>query len=133
VTTVEAVREQLHEVIDPCSAATGSNLDIVEMGLLDSVDIDGGHVAVRMRLTTPACHMVPYFVREVEERVGDLSGVDSVELETDLGMEWTEDMMSDAARARREELFARQAAKYEEKLGPPNRRKQRGSNRRGES
>ena len=113
--------------------ADGVNLDIVETGLLDTVDIDGGHVAVRMRLTTLACHMVSYFVREVEERVGDLPGVDSVELETDLGMEWTEDMMSDAARARREELFAREAAKYEEELGPPDRWKQRGSNRRGES
>lgn len=116
MTTVEAIRERLLEIVDPCSAATGSNLDIVEMGLVDTIEIDDGHVDVRMRLTTPTCHMVPYFAREVEERVGDLHGVNSVELETDSGLEWTEDMMSDEAKARREELFARQAAKYKEEL-----------------
>jgi metal-sulfur cluster biosynthetic enzyme len=133
MTTVEAIREQLGEVVDPCSAATGSNLDIVEMGLVDTIDIDDGHVDVRMRLTTPTCHMVPYFVREVEERVGGLAGVDSVELETDLGMEWTEDMMSDDAKKRREELFARQAAEYEEDIGPPDQGTPSATDQRGES
>ena len=126
MTTVEAVREQLDEIVDPCSAATGSNLDIVEMGLVDTIEIDDGHVDVRMRLTAPTCHMVPYFVREVEDLVGDLSGVDSVELETDYGLEWTEEMMSDEAREHREELFASQAAQYESELGPPDRGGQRG-------
>jgi metal-sulfur cluster biosynthetic enzyme len=130
VTTVEAVRQQLQEIVDPCSAATGSNLDIVEMGLIDSIEIDDSHVDVNMRLTTPACHMVPYFVREVEEYVGELSGIDSVELETDNGLEWTEEMMSEKAKARREELFARQAAEYRDELEPPT---QGTKNQRGES
>ena len=51
-------------------------------------------------------------------RGGDLSGVGSVELQTDHGLVWTEDMMSDEAKVRREELFARQAAKYEQELDP---------------
>jgi metal-sulfur cluster biosynthetic enzyme len=72
--------------------------------------------------------MIPYFIREVEKQVGDLSGVDSVELETDHGLEWTGDTMSDEAKARRGKLFARQAEKYEEELGPSGR-----ANRRGES
>lgn len=118
MTTVDAVRERLNEVVDPCSAATGSNLDIVEMGLVDTISIDGDHVKVQMLLTTPICHMVLYLIREVGGQVGDLSGVGSIELQTDHGLEWTEDMMSDEAKARREELFARQVAKYEQKLGP---------------
>jgi metal-sulfur cluster biosynthetic enzyme len=136
VTTVDAVREQLHKVVDPCSAATGSNLDIVEMGLVDTIDIDDGHADIQMRLTTPACHMIPYFVQEVEEQVGDLTGIESVKLETDNGLEWTEDMMSEGAKARREEVFARQAAKYEEELGRPDqadRGEGPGTNQHGES
>lgn len=41
--------------------------------------------------------------------------------------------MSDAAKDRREELFAWQVATYEEELGPPDQGEQPGSNRRGES
>ena len=88
------------------------------MGLVDIISIDGDHVEVQMLLTTPTCHMVSDFIREVEEQVGDLSGVSSVELQTDHGLEWTADMMPDEAKARREELFACQAAKYEQELGP---------------
>lgn len=133
MTTCEAVRQQLQEIIDPCSAATGSNLDIVEMGLIDSIEIDDNHADVHMRLTTPACHMVPYFVREVEECVGELPDIESVELKTDQGLEWTEEMMSDEAKARREELFARQAAEYREELGPPDQEDSQAKNQRGES
>ncbi|WP_242406155.1 metal-sulfur cluster assembly factor [Halostagnicola larsenii] len=112
MTTVRAVRESLREVVDPCSAATGSNLDIVEMGLVKSVDVSGSHVQVSMRLTTPACHMVPYFFEEVEGRVGELSGVESVELETDGGFEWSEEMLSDAAKRKRQAVLDDQEARY---------------------
>ena len=71
----EAVREALGEIVDPCSAANGSNLNIVEMGLVKEVSVSDGEVVVEMRLTTPACHMVPYFIDEAEERLGVLPGV----------------------------------------------------------
>ena len=108
----ERVRERLREIVDPCSAATGSNLDIVEMGLVKSIEIDGGRVAVEMRLTTPMCHMVPYFNQEVEERVTDLSGVESVAFETDNGFEWDEEMMSDEARRRRQAVLDEHESRY---------------------
>ena len=62
MTTVDAVRERLHEVVESYSAATGSNLDIVEMGLVDTISIDGDHVEVQMLLTTSICHMFSYFI-----------------------------------------------------------------------
>ncbi|MDJ1434300.1 iron-sulfur cluster assembly protein [Halostagnicola sp. A-GB9-2] len=114
MTTVEAVRESLREIVDPCSAATGSNLDIVEMGLVKSIDVSENHVHVSMRLTTPACHMVPYFFEEVEGRVGALAGVESVELETDGGFEWSEEMLSDTAKQKRQTVLDEQEARYRE-------------------
>lgn len=108
------VRDALREIVDPCSAANGSNLDIVEMGLLKSVEIDKGDVRVKMHLTTPACHMVPYFIEEIEERVGALSGVESVEVETDDGMEWNEDMMSEEAKGKRQAVIDKQRSRYTE-------------------
>ncbi|WP_435126959.1 metal-sulfur cluster assembly factor [Halobaculum sp. D14] len=109
----DRVREALESVVDPCSAATGSNLDIVEMGLVKSVDVADRHVDVEMRLTTPLCHMVPYFAEEVESAVGDLPGVDSVELTTDGGFEWTEELMSDEAKRRRRAVLDEHRSRFE--------------------
>lgn len=108
----DRVREALRGVVDPCSAATGSNLDIVAMGLVKAIDISGGHVDVELRLTTPACHMIPYFAEEVEARVGELAGVDSVDLATDNGFEWSEEMMSDEAERRRQAVLDEHERRY---------------------
>ena len=108
MTSSDRVRETLREVVDPCSAATGTNLDIVEMGLVKSVEVTDDHVEVRMRLTSPMCHMVPYFVEEIEARVGELPDVESVEAETDNGLEWTQDMMSAEAKQRRQTMLDKQ-------------------------
>ncbi|MFA1612304.1 metal-sulfur cluster assembly factor [Halobellus rubicundus] len=111
--SADRICERLRDVVDPCSAATGSNLDIVELGLVKAVEVDGGDVRVRMRLTSPMCHMVPYFYEEVEGRVSDLDGVASVDLDTDAGFEWSEDLMSEAATEKRQALLDEQAARYE--------------------
>ena len=110
----ERIRDALRGIVDPCSAANGSNLDIVEMGLLKSVEVDDSEVRVEMRLTTPACHMVPYFIEEIEERVSALSGVESVEVETDDGMEWDTEMMSEEAKKKRQAVIDRQMSRYTE-------------------
>jgi len=110
----DAVRNALRGIVDPCSAANGSNLDIVEMGLVKSVEIDDSEVRVEMRLTTPACHMVPYFIEEIDERVGALSGVESVEVDTDDGMEWEEDMMSEEATRKRQAVIEKRRSRYTE-------------------
>lgn len=105
MTSTSDVRERLRGIVDPCTAATGSHLDIVEMGLVKDIDVSDGIVTVDIRLTTPACHMVPYFIKEIQEHVEPLPGVDSVKVETDRGLEWTEDMMSSEAREKRQEVL----------------------------
>lgn len=110
--TADRVRERLRDVVDPCTAANGSHLDVVEMGLLADLTVAEGDVRVDLRLTTPACHMVPYFVVEIEDRLEPLDGVDSVTVETDDGMQWSEDMMTDAAREKRAAVLDRYDEKY---------------------
>jgi metal-sulfur cluster biosynthetic enzyme len=99
--TETAVRDRLAEIVDPCAAARGTNHDVVSMGLLKTIEIEEDAVTVRMRLTSPACFMVPYFIRETEQRVGSIDGVESVTLETDAGLDWMPEMMSEEARDRR--------------------------------
>ena len=100
--TPGAVRERLRSVVDPCSAAIGTDIDIVELGLIEAVTVDGNAVTVSMRLTSPGCLMVEYFAREVDEAVGALPGVERVTLETDAGFEWHRGMMESSARAKRQ-------------------------------
>lgn len=113
MSTEDRIRDELRGLVDPCSAATGSNLDVVEMGLVKSVDVTDGHARVEICLTTPTCHMVSYFMDEIEGRVGDLPGIDSVEVDPDDGFEWTEEMMSDEAKRRRRAVLDEHRARYE--------------------
>jgi metal-sulfur cluster biosynthetic enzyme len=114
MTTVEAVQAALEGIVDPCGAATGVPLSILDMGLLRGVEIDGDQVLVDLRLTSPLCHQAPYFVMEVERRVGALPGVRSVVCRTDIGMAWEPAMMRPEAvqrlTARRRQLDARRPA-----------------------
>jgi metal-sulfur cluster biosynthetic enzyme len=120
MTDADAVRDALREVVDSCSAATGSNLDIVEMGLLKSVSVDDGHVDIEMRLTTPVCHMVAYFHKEIDDRVGGLDGVESVEVETDNGFEWSEEMLTPEAKQQRQKVMDEHRARYEAEMAADN-------------
>ncbi|MDF9747811.1 metal-sulfur cluster assembly factor [Natrinema salsiterrestre] len=106
------IRERLDEVIDPCSAANGTNLSIIDMGLLDEIDVDEGHVTVSMRLTTPFCMQLPYFVEEIDDRIGAIDEVTSVRLETDEGVDWHTGMMSEEAQKQRRERKAAREAEY---------------------
>ena len=108
------IEARLDEIIDPCSAANGTDLGLVEMGLVADVEVESSHVTVSLRLTSPFCTQIPYFVDEIEERVGDLDGVSSVSLETDQGMEWHQGMMTDSARRQREERKAARMEQLEE-------------------
>lgn len=105
------VRAVLDTVIDPCSAANGTDLSVVEMGLLDDISIDGDRVEVDLVVTSPMCTMVPYFIKEIRRDVGELDGVETVEVTADNGLEWVPSMMSDEAqRRRRHRLAAREEA-----------------------
>jgi metal-sulfur cluster biosynthetic enzyme len=107
----ERVRDCLRQVKDPCSVATGHPLHLEEMGLVKSVeaDADGGRVVVNLRLTSPTCVMVGYFVTEIQQLVGQaLPEMEDVEVRFDHGFDWTPDMMSEEVRRERASRFAAQ-------------------------
>lgn len=107
-------RNRLDEIVDPCSEARGTDISIVEMGLLKSIDVSDGHVHIDLRITSPSCMMVGYFIEQAEKRVGSLDGVEEVTLSTDAGMDWREEMMAEEALERRQEHQQALAAKYEQ-------------------
>jgi metal-sulfur cluster biosynthetic enzyme len=105
----EEVRACLRAIKDPCSVATGHPLHLEEMGLVRSVEVsdDGSTAVVDLRLTSPTCVMVGYFVTEIQQLVRDaLPDITEVEVKFDQGFEWGPEMMSDEVRRARAARFA---------------------------
>jgi metal-sulfur cluster biosynthetic enzyme len=94
VFTVEDVQEALREVIDP-----ELGLDFVELGLIYEVDIDAaGAVKITYTLTTPGCPIGPQVEGQIQEFVGDIDGVTSVESTLVFTPPWSPERMSDDAK-----------------------------------
>jgi metal-sulfur cluster biosynthetic enzyme len=99
-----AILAELDEIKDPCSMASGVPMGLAEMGLIDTLDISAaGEVKIRLRLTSPFCHMIGFFKTEAARRVMALPGITSVSLSADNGLDWSPERISPAAQARRAE------------------------------
>jgi FeS assembly SUF system protein len=74
-------------------------VNIYELGLIYAVTVgDGGHVDVKMTLTSPACPVAGTLPVEVEDKVKGVSGVGSAEIEVVWDPVWNPSMMSEAAK-----------------------------------
>nr|WP_324259169.1 putative Fe-S cluster assembly protein SufT [Cellvibrio fontiphilus] len=75
-------------------------VDLVNLGLIYSVNIDQQtkQVEVRMTLTAPACGMGPVLVGDVEYRVRLVPNVKSVKVELVFDPPWQRHMMSEEAQ-----------------------------------
>jgi metal-sulfur cluster biosynthetic enzyme len=115
--TQEEVVSRLHEITDPCSAATNVPLSIVEMGMVENVKFASGNVAVALRMTSPLCHALPYFQMEIERVLAGIPGIGTVTCTFDHGANWQPDNMTVGAQrklADRREFVQRRAAKSAE-------------------
>ncbi|RMG46019.1 MAG: SUF system Fe-S cluster assembly protein [Acidobacteria bacterium] len=73
-------------------------VNIYDMGLVYGIDIDDGHVTVRMTLTSPACPVAQSLPLEVEMKIGAIEGVRSARVDVVWDPPWTPDRMSEEAR-----------------------------------
>lgn len=97
---VDAVRGAIRRVVDPCSIATGAPIDLIDMGLLQTVAIERDRVLVTLRLTSPWCWQAANIVEALERTVGEVPGVHRVDVEVDAEAEWSPEMMASSAQAR---------------------------------
>ncbi len=87
------VMEKLGEIYDP-----ETKIDIVNMGFIYDVEVEEKDVKVEMTLTSPGCPMHKVFVKKVEEGIGDLEGVERVEVDVVFDPPWSPDRLSEKAR-----------------------------------
>jgi len=87
------VMDQLRNCIDP-----EIGINIVDLGLVYGVEVNGSVVRVRMTLTTPACPMCGFFVKDVEEKVKAMPGVEKAEVQLVWEPAWSPEKISPAAK-----------------------------------
>ena len=88
------------EVIDAVRVVEDPELwmDIVELGLLYDVDVDGPKVHVDFTLTSLGCPVGPMIEQHITETVEAMPGVEEVEAELTWDPPWTPEKMSDDAK-----------------------------------
>jgi metal-sulfur cluster biosynthetic enzyme len=92
--TVESVREALRQVKDP---ELGFN--IVDLGLVYTIDITGGDVLVEMTLTSPGCPVGGQLLGEADAVIRELGGVKNVRVELVWEPFWTPERIDPKMRA----------------------------------
>ena len=92
----DAVLSAISTVMDP-----EAGMNVVDLGLIYGVDIDGDKVMVTMTMTTPTCPVGDYLRDAVRDAVRDrFPSLALVDVELTFDPPWTPDKMSDAARAK---------------------------------
>ena len=93
---LEVVIRALDNCYDPC--CRDRKISVVDMGLIESIEIRDRVVIIEMVLTTGWCPFATRLLGMVEEEVGSLPGVDSVDVEVVWDPTWTPQRMSAGAR-----------------------------------
>ncbi len=91
--TKELVMQKLSEVVDP-----EIGLNIVEMGLIYSVEINGESVDVKMTLTAPGCPLQNTLVSIAKDAIQQIQGIKNVNIQIVWDPPWHPSMMSEEAK-----------------------------------
>lgn len=89
-----AVRKALRGVKDP-----ELHLDIVVLGLIYDLKIDGGRVEVTMSLTSPGCPVAGELLEQARRAVESVPGVEHAEVELTFTPPWTAERINPTIRA----------------------------------
>ncbi len=89
----DAIVDALRTVIDP-----ELNVNVVDLGLVYTVQSREDEVDVEMTLTTPACPAGPEILRNAVAALEKLEGVTKANVKLVMSPPWSPDRMTDAAR-----------------------------------
>lgn len=89
----EAILEALKGVYDP-----EIPVDVVNLGLVYEVNVDGGRVDLKMTTTAPGCPMGNYIAGQAERVLRKLEGVGEVHVEMVYDPPWSLDRVSEEGR-----------------------------------
>lgn len=89
----DQIRQALRTIYDP-----EIPINLLDLGLIYGIDIDGHNVKIRMTLTAPTCGMGPVLISDVKYRVAKVPNVENVTVELVFDPPWSRDMMTEEAQ-----------------------------------
>lgn len=92
--TEKDIQGALRQVKDP-----ELNLDLVVLGLVYDVEIDGASVTATISLTSPMCPVAGQIVEDARQAIASVDGVESAEVKLTFDPPWTPDRMSPLIRS----------------------------------
>lgn len=92
--TVDQARLVLRRVKDP-----ELNLNIVDLGLIYDIHVDGPNVRVDMSLTSPGCPSGPEIMWEAQQQLDTIPGIGTVEMNLVWSPPWTPERIEPRVRA----------------------------------
>ncbi len=90
---IDQIIENLKEVFDP-----EIPVNIYDLGLVYSVDIEGDEAKILMTLTAPNCPAADMILADVEYMAKKVEGIESCKVEITFEPAWEKSMMSEEAR-----------------------------------
>jgi FeS assembly SUF system protein len=96
LTVEENIVKVLKTVYDPEIPA-----NIYDLGLIYRIDYNAedGSLDLDMTLTAPGCPLADYIMEDVRQKVLGVEGVKTAQINLVFEPEWTQDMMSEEAKA----------------------------------
>jgi metal-sulfur cluster biosynthetic enzyme len=94
VVSEDQVKLALRRVKDP-----DLNLNILDLGLVYGIEVDGSKVKIDMTLTSPGCPSGPEIMGNAEQEIKSLPGVENVQMNLVWTPFWTPEKMEPRVRA----------------------------------
>jgi metal-sulfur cluster biosynthetic enzyme len=88
---IARIEARLERVTEPCSLAFGKPISIVEMGLIERIDLAGGHAVITLCLTDAACAHFAGMQRFIRDELLDMPEINAVTVKQTLDQLWTPD------------------------------------------
>src|SRR3989344_7873198 len=89
----EQIIDKLKQCIDP-----ELGINIIDLGLIYSINVEGSRVNVLMTLTTAGCPLESYFVKDISTKLKSLKGVSDVTVEMTFDPPWTPAKLSQESK-----------------------------------
>jgi probable FeS assembly SUF system protein SufT len=97
-TAEEAVWMQLKTVFDPEIPVNVVDLGLIYDCRVNTSEVGGSSVLVRMTLTAPGCGMGPAIAADARQKILEIEGVDDAEVELVWDPPWNQSMISEEGR-----------------------------------
>lgn len=92
--TEKQIWKKLEDVIDP-----ELYISIVDLGLVYKVKYNSGAVDIQMTLTTLGCPLFSIIERAIKDKVGEVGGVEEVNVDLVFDPPWSMAMMTEHGKA----------------------------------